>query len=246
MATIAFPNDSQVVRLPSGVTYAYTYFPAKANNPTILFIHGFPSSSYDWRHQVTYFSSLGYGVLSPDLLGYGETDKPASLSDYRGKKMASEINELLEHVGITTVHGVAHDWGSFLLSRLANYYPHRLLTCSFLATPYRAPGQSMNIDAVNEFTKQKLGYEMYGYWKFFEKEEAAQFLKDHVCCSVRCLSFRYVGEKAIANERVDRIILINSLSGRSCYLAGEFGAAGCGGGFCREWQARKEGRLHYR
>jgi pimeloyl-ACP methyl ester carboxylesterase len=58
MATIAFPNDSQIVKLPSGVTYSYTYIPAKAHNPTILFLHGFPSNSYDWRHQVTYFSSL--------------------------------------------------------------------------------------------------------------------------------------------------------------------------------------------
>jgi len=180
MATIAFPNDSQVVRLPSGVTYSYTYIPAKADKPTILFLHGFPSSSYDWRHQITYFSSLGYGVLAPDLLGYGETDKPTSLTDYRGKKMAAEINELLEHINLTAVHGVAHDWGSFLLSRFVNYYPQRLLSCSFLAVAYRAPAQSMNIDAVNVYTKEKLGYEMYGYWKFFEREDAAQVVKDHV------------------------------------------------------------------
>ncbi|KAE9367564.1 putative epoxide hydrolase [Stipitochalara longipes BDJ] len=180
MATIAFPKDSKVVRLPSGVTYSYIFVPAKAQSPTVLFIHGFPSSSYDWRHQVTYFSSLGYGVLAPDLLGYGETDKPTSLSDYRGKKMAAEINELLEYVKLDTVHGVAHDWGSYLLSRLANYYPERLLSCSFLASPYSAPGQSMNIDAVNVITKQKLGYEMYGYRKFFEQEDAAQVVKDHI------------------------------------------------------------------
>ncbi|KAF8859296.1 alpha/beta-hydrolase [Acephala macrosclerotiorum] len=180
MATIAFPSDSQVVRLPSGVTYAHTYIPAKAGNATILFLHGFPSSSYDWRHQITHFSSLGYGVIAPDLLGYGETDKPTSVSDYRGIKMAAEINELLEHANLSKVHGVAHDWGSFLLSRLANYYPQRLLSCSFLVVAYRAPGQNMNVDAVNALTKEKLGWKMCGYWKFFEKEDAGQILKDHI------------------------------------------------------------------
>jgi soluble epoxide hydrolase/lipid-phosphate phosphatase len=119
-------------------------------------------------------------VLAPDLLGYGETDKPTSVSDYRGRKMAAEINELLDHVKFNQVHGVAHDWGSFLLSRLVNYYPQRLLSCSFLAVAYRAPGQSMNVDPINVITKQKLGYEMYGYWKFFEREDAAQVIKDHV------------------------------------------------------------------
>jgi hypothetical protein len=39
---------------------------------------------------VTYFSSIEYGVLAPCLLGYGDTGKPTSLSDYRDKKMAAE------------------------------------------------------------------------------------------------------------------------------------------------------------
>jgi soluble epoxide hydrolase / lipid-phosphate phosphatase len=184
MATVAFPSDSEVVLLPSGVNYSYTYIPAKSLKPTILFLHGFPSSSYDWRHQVTYFSMLGYGVIAPDLLGYGETDKPTSVSDYRGKKMAAEINELLEHAKLSKVHGVAHDWGCFLLSRLANYYPERLLSCSFLAVAYRQPGERMNVDAVNAITKSKLGYEIYGYWKFLVQEDAAQILKDHVSLSL--------------------------------------------------------------
>jgi soluble epoxide hydrolase/lipid-phosphate phosphatase len=180
MATVAFPEHSKVVKLPSGVTYSYSHIPANGAKPTILFIHGFPSSSYDWRHQITHFSSLGYGVIAPDLLGYGETDKPTSISDYRGKKMAGEISELLEHTKVSKVHGVAHDWGSFLLSRVVTYFPERLLISSFLATAYRPPGQSMNVDALNAISKEKLGYESYGYWKLFEREDAGQIFKDHV------------------------------------------------------------------
>jgi soluble epoxide hydrolase/lipid-phosphate phosphatase len=199
MATIAFPNESKVVTLKSGVTYSYTYIPAKARHPTILFLHGFPSSSYNWRHQITHFSSLGYGVSAPDLLGYGETDKPTSVSDYRGTKMAHETNQLLEHVELAKVHGVAHDWGSFLLSRLANWYPQRLLSCSFLALAYRAPGQIMNMDAVNEITKKKLGYEMFGFWKCFEREDAPQVLKDHV----KLTSLPLTSLQKIAHEPLD-------------------------------------------
>lgn len=94
--------------------------------------------------------------------------------------MASEIDELLEHVKLSKVHGVAHDWGTFLLARLANYYPERLLSTAFVAAAYRAPGQSMNVDLFNVLSKQKLGYEMFGYWKFFEREDAGQIIKDHV------------------------------------------------------------------
>ena len=166
--------------LSSGVTYSYTHIPAKDDKPTILFIHGFPSSSYDWRHQINYFSSLGYGVIAPDLLGYGETDRPTAAADYRGKKMAGEVNELLDHANVSKVHGVAHDWGSYLLARLNTYHRERLLSSAFLATPYRVPGKSLDVDAINAMTKEKLGFEMLGYWKFFEKQDAGDIVKEHV------------------------------------------------------------------
>jgi soluble epoxide hydrolase/lipid-phosphate phosphatase len=69
------------------------FHPSKRWKSNYLFIHGFPSSGYDWHHQVTCFSSFEYGVLAPDLLGCGDTGKPTSLSDCRGKKMAAEKYE---------------------------------------------------------------------------------------------------------------------------------------------------------
>ena len=66
--------------------------------PTILFLHGFPSSSFDWRMQFDYFSSKGYGILAPDLLGYGGTDKPSDAGAYTLKKQADEVVALLECV----------------------------------------------------------------------------------------------------------------------------------------------------
>ncbi|CZR64435.1 related to soluble epoxide hydrolase [Phialocephala subalpina] len=123
--------------------------------------------------------------------------------------MAAEINELLEHVKLSKVHGVAHDRGSFLLSRLANYYPQRLLSCSFLAVAYRAPGQSMNIDAVNVLTKEKLGYELYGYWKLFEREDASQIVKDHI---ESFLSILYPEDSSIWREHLAPIGALESFA----------------------------------
>ena len=103
------------VTLPSVVTYGYVYHHPTPTKPTIPFLHGFPSAAYDWRHQISHFSKAGYGVLAPDLLGYGSTDKPLAAHEYRGKKMAAEIIEILDHENINKVHGVGHDWGSYLL-----------------------------------------------------------------------------------------------------------------------------------
>ena len=91
-------------------TYNYIAIPSSNNKPTILFLHGFPSSPSDYRHQIQYFSKQGYGIIVPTLLGYGKTSKPLDYKSYSGKGMSQDVKEILDHEGITQVIGVAHDW----------------------------------------------------------------------------------------------------------------------------------------
>ena len=180
MATIAFPRSSDTVKLTkSGVTYTYVYIPAKTPKPTILFLHGFPSSSYDWRHQIAHFSSLGYGILVPDLLGYGGTDAPHSPAGYTGKAMSSHIAGLLSHLSLSKVHGAGHDFGSWLLSKLINWHPDVLLSATFVAVPYYAPGQEFNLDEMKTLTEKVLGFEKFGYMRFWSREDSADVLDAH-------------------------------------------------------------------
>ena len=48
-------------------------------------------------------------MIAPDLLGYGGTDKPADLEQYRYKLMSDEIVSLLGCEGTKEVIGVGHD-----------------------------------------------------------------------------------------------------------------------------------------
>lgn len=181
MAAIAFPQHAKNLKLSTGHTYSYVYIPAADSiNKTILFLHGFPSSCFDWRHQITFFASLGYGILAPDLLGYGGTSKPTSAEEYKAKKMTAEIAEILDHEKLQQVHAVAHDTGCILLSRLANYIPGRLLSCTFLAVPYSKPREHFDLEAVNAMTKQLLCKERFGYIKFFIQDGAGSVLDEHV------------------------------------------------------------------
>ena len=111
MALRAFPSISESIRLDDGTTYAFVYLsPADSKKPTFLLLHGFPSSSWDWRHQISQLKEAGYGVVAPDLLGYGDTDKPEELEAHAMKKMSGHVAELLQKVGLQKVIGVAHDW----------------------------------------------------------------------------------------------------------------------------------------
>ena len=90
-------------------TYSFIYSPPQGKNVWLLFLHGFPSTAYDWRHQIPFFINLGYGVVAPDLLGYGQSPKPAELEAYKAKAMSADIIEILKSKNITKVIGVAHD-----------------------------------------------------------------------------------------------------------------------------------------
>lgn len=110
MARQQYPNDSKLVQVSDTISYAYVYKPAQQNKPTFLLLHGFPSSSYDWRHQIADLSAAGYGVLAPDLLGYGDTSKPEAKEEYDGKKMSGHLVKVLDAEGLEKVIGVGHDW----------------------------------------------------------------------------------------------------------------------------------------
>ncbi|PGH05846.1 hypothetical protein AJ79_06688 [Helicocarpus griseus UAMH5409] len=198
MATITFPSLAHSHTIPaSNHRYTYLYSPPTTPSlPTILFLHGFPSSSYDWRHQIPFFTAKGYGVLVPDLLGYGQfasttanSDKleddvqtqPTDLAEYKAKTMSADLIALLDHEGICSpVHAVGHDIGCYLLSKLANYYPTRLASVAFLTVPYSKPGERFDVDAVIAMMQAFLGFERFGYLRFFVGEEAAGLIEEHM------------------------------------------------------------------
>src|SRR3954465_3163231 len=93
-----------------GLTYSYIHIPPQSPKTSyILFLHGFPSTSHDWRHQISFFAAKGHGIIAPDLLGLGETSKPLELEMYRAKDMARDIVEIMVSEGVEVVVGVAHD-----------------------------------------------------------------------------------------------------------------------------------------
>jgi soluble epoxide hydrolase/lipid-phosphate phosphatase len=93
------------------LTYTYVKTePTQQGKPYILFLHGFPSSVFHFRHQIAHFSKLGYGILAPTLLGYGKTSKPLDYALYSGKGMSQDMQEILTYEKIESVIGVGHDW----------------------------------------------------------------------------------------------------------------------------------------
>ncbi|KXN91964.1 Bifunctional epoxide hydrolase 2 [Leucoagaricus sp. SymC.cos] len=146
-----------------GFVYSYHYA-ASTGKPTILFLHGFPSTHQEWILQITAFSSKGYGVIAPDLLGYGNTSAPDDVNQYKMSDMAGDIVDILNDLSVGKVIGVAHDWGCFLLSRLLNTHVGRFLGAAFLAVGYVPPQPDFNYDTQLATLRELVGYDVFGYW----------------------------------------------------------------------------------
>jgi pimeloyl-ACP methyl ester carboxylesterase len=167
-----------------GTTYTYDFVPAISDHPTVLLLHGFPSTRQDWRYQIKDLTAAGYGIIAPDMLGYGDSDRPIDLEAYKLKRMSGHLDELLNHENINSVVGVGHDWGTMVLSKSLYWYPERFDKVAFLSTGYTPVGTFWDVDAANVASWEHFGYSQYGYWYFFNSYNAADLMEERVCFSI--------------------------------------------------------------
>lgn len=75
----------------------------------ILFVHGTPSWSFEWRRVIAALSG-DHRCVAPDHLGYGLSDHPAEWS-YRPEDHAANLGWLVEALDLRDVTLVVHDVG---------------------------------------------------------------------------------------------------------------------------------------
>ena len=76
-----------------------------------LFLHGNPTWSFFYRNLINQFQHL-CRCIAPDHIGCGLSDKPSEENfKYDLKSHSENINALLNHLKISKVNLVVHDWG---------------------------------------------------------------------------------------------------------------------------------------
>jgi len=91
----------------------------------VLMLHGEPSWSYLYRHMIPLVVDAGHRVLAPDLVGFGKSDKPASINDYSYSRHMKWLKNWLEALDLRNITLVCQNWGSLLGLRLAAELPNR-------------------------------------------------------------------------------------------------------------------------
>lgn len=100
--------------------------------PSVLLIHGIPTSSFLWRHVVPPLAAdlTAYAV---DLLGYGDSDKPEA-ADLSIGAQVGYLHTFMESVGWRTGTVAGHDIGGGVAQLLAVRYPEMVSKLVLLDT----------------------------------------------------------------------------------------------------------------
>lgn len=88
----------------------------KEHAPTLLLIHGFPTSSWDFT-KIWQPLSEHFNLITLDMLGFGFSSKPMP-HDYSIFEQADIYDAFLKHLNIEQVHIFAHDYGDTVAQEL--------------------------------------------------------------------------------------------------------------------------------
>jgi len=123
------------------------------NAPTVLLLHGFPSSSHMFRNLIPILADK-YHVVAPDFPGYGESSAP-SVDDfeYSYERFAVVIKKFTEKLNLSSYALYLTDVGSSVGFHLAVMHPERV-------TAMIVQNADAHLEAINkEFAKG-----LFDYW----------------------------------------------------------------------------------
>ena len=108
----------------------------EADGEVALLLHGFPESSWCWRHVWPTLVEAGYRVVAPDQRGYSPGARPTEVSAYVMTELVGDVLGMLDSLGVERAHVVGHDWGAAVAWQVAARHPDRVRTLTAVSVPH--------------------------------------------------------------------------------------------------------------
>ena len=143
----------------------------QGSGPAVLLVHGWPDSSYVWRHQIPVLLNAGYRVIVPDLPGFGQSDRPAEVDAYKLQAIIGYLKGMLATLDVERVRIVGHDWGASISWLFATYFPDTVEQLVTLSVGHPLAGRE---DGLVQWEKH-----WYFLWFLFPGVAEASFPKNN-------------------------------------------------------------------
>ncbi len=110
------------VKTPDGLTIAAQDW-GNPNGPEIIFVHGFSQSHLSWTKQVTSALARDFHMVTYDLRGHGNSDKPFEAERYRDSKAwADELQAVMDATGLKRPVLVGWSYGGRIMADYLKTY----------------------------------------------------------------------------------------------------------------------------
>ena len=117
---VSTPIDTLLVHRMTTVNGVRLHYVVAGKGPAVVFTHGFPSTSYEWRHVMARLAGC-YTTVAVDLRGMGDSERPPG--GYDAFTMAQDVRALMHSLGHDKVFLVGHDIGAPVAYAYAAQYP---------------------------------------------------------------------------------------------------------------------------
>ncbi|MBN8925888.1 MAG: alpha/beta hydrolase [Rhodospirillales bacterium] len=121
------------------------------SRPTLLMLHGFPTSSHMFRDLIPLLAER-FHVVAPDLPGFGLSElKPRAAFTYRFDTLAQVVGRFTEILGLTRYALYIFDYGAPTGLRLAMAHPERITAIVSQNGNAYEEGLSSNWDPIQRY-----------------------------------------------------------------------------------------------
>lgn len=119
----------------------------------VLFLHGFPESSYMWQKLIANISKNGFFCIAPNLRGYSIDACPEGKENYTLDKLATDVFNIFKFFNKPKFHLVGHDWGAAIGWKVVHDYKDLIFSWTAISVPHiQAFGNAM----VNDVEQNKM------------------------------------------------------------------------------------------
>lgn len=183
--------QSLTVEIAAGSLDLLVWEPQHDQVATVLALHGFPETAWEWAPVAEILVREGIRIVAPLQRGYSATARPVDVKDYDIDELASDALAVIDYLGLESVHVVGHDWGASVAWWLAGFHSNRVASLVAVSVPHL----SAFAEALSSDPDQQ---ERSDYFRLFRQEgKAEDVLLDSGAHRLRAMFGSDVGEEQI-------------------------------------------------
>jgi len=141
-------SEFRRIELSTGVTLNVALAGDRGDSAVIL-LHGFPESHRTWR-EITPRLEDNFFLVMPDQRGFGGSDLPQHMDDYKTDILVGDVFALADALGIEEFAVVGHDWGGAIAWAVALRGDPRVTRLAIVNSPHPVIFQKSLIESADQ------------------------------------------------------------------------------------------------